>query len=211
MYLRHLLSAATLLVIAAPALAAAPVEVTRFHTPATLAQLGPGWIEVVPAAGIDGQSLETRAWLNAVARELAAQGLAASSVQASVARVAEVRLTRDAIAGSESRRGGGSSVSVGIGVGSGGGWRRGGGSHVGVGVGMGFPIAGGRGRGGGQDVESELSVTIRDKASGASLWEGRSSMRTGKRNADDPENAAHLAHALFTGFPGKSGETIEVK
>ena len=90
----------------------------------------------------------------------------------------------------------------------GGGWHRGG-SSVGVGVGLGFPIAGGRSRGG--DVESELSVTIRDKASGAPLWEGRSSLRTSQRDADRPENAARLAHALFTGFPGKSGETIEVK
>ena len=84
-----------LIAMTSPALAAAPVEVTRFHTPATLAQLGPGWVEIVPAAGIDAQSLETRAWLDAVARELAAQGLAASAPQPSVSRIAEVRLTRE--------------------------------------------------------------------------------------------------------------------
>ena len=206
--MRFLLTSAAMLALASPALAAERVEVTRFHTPATLAQLGTGWVEVVPAAGIDARSLETRAWLDAVTRELAAQGLAASAPQASVARVAEVRLTRDAITGSE-RRSGGSSVSVGVGVGSGGGgWHRGG-SSVGVGVGLGFPIAGGRSRGG--DVESELSVTIRDKASGAPLWEGRSSLRTSQRDADRPETATRLARALFSGFPGKSGETIEVK
>ena len=198
---------AALLAVSAPVLAAAPVEVTRFHTPATLAQLGPGWVEVVPAAGIDARSLQTRAWLDAVARELAAQGFAASAPQPGVARIAEVRLTREVVPGSE-RRGGGSSVSVGIGGGGGGGWY-GGGSHVGVGVGLGFPLGGGRSRGG--DVESELSVTIRDKASGASLWEGRSALRTAQREADKPETAARLAHALFAGFPGKSGETIEVK
>ena len=196
-----------LIAMTSPAVAAAPVEVTRFHTPATLAQLGPGWVEVVPAAGIDAQSLETRAWLDAVARELAAQGLAASAPQPSVGRIAEVRLTRDVVPGSE-RRGGGSSVSIGIGGGSGGGWHRGG-SSVGRGVGFGFPLGGGKQRGG--DVESELSVTIRDKASGASLWEGRSALRTAQREADKPETAARLAHALFAGFPGKSGETIEVK
>ena len=54
-------------------------------------------------------------------------------------------------------------------------------------------------------------MTIRDKASGAPLWEGRSSLRTAQREADKPETAARLAHALFAGFPGKSGETIEVK
>ena len=196
-----------LIAMTSPALAAAPVEVTRFHTPATLAQLGPGWVEVVPAPGIDAQSHETRAWLDAVARELTAQGLAASAPQPGVGRIAEVRLTRNVVPGSE-RRGGGSSVSIGIGGGSGGGWRRGG-SSVGLGVGFGFPLGGGKQRGG--NVESELSVTIRDKASGASLWEGHSNLRTAQREADRPETAARLAHALFAGFPGKSGETIEVK
>ena len=206
--MRYLFATAALLALTAPALAAERVEVTRFHTSTTLARLGTGWIEVAPAAGIDGTSLETRAWLDVVARELAAQGLAPSAPQASVNRIAEVRLTRDAVPGSE-RRGGGSSVSIGIGGGSGGGWRRGG-SSVGLGVGFGFPLGGGaKARGG--DVESELSVTIRDKASGASLWEGHSNVRTAQREADRPETAVRLANALFAGFPGKSGETIEVE
>ena len=76
-------------------------------------------------------------------------------------------------------------------------------------MGVGFPIGGGRSRGG--DVESELSVTIRDKASGAPLWEGRSNLRTSRRAADDPETAEKLTQALFSGFPGRSGETIEVE
>ena len=202
-----LLSVVALLAFASPALAAAPVEVTRFHTPATLVQLGPGWVEIVPTAGIDARSLETRAWLDAVARELAGKGFAASAPQPGVGRIAEVRLTRDAVPGSERRRSG-SSVSVGVGTGGGGGWY-GGGSHVGLGVGLGFPLGGGRSRGG--DVESQLSVTIRDKASGAALWEGHSNLRTAQRDAGRPETVTRLAHALFAGFPGKSGETIEVK
>ena len=206
--MRFLFATTALLALASPAVAAERVEVTRFHTPATLAQLGPGWVEVVPAAGIDPRSLETRALIDAVARELAAQGFAASAPQPSVGRIAEVRLTRDAVPGSE-RRGGGSSVSIGVGGGSGGGWRRGGGTSVGVGLGVGFPLGGNKQRAG--DVENELSVTIRDKATGAALWEGRSSLRTAQREADKPETAARLAHALFAGFPGKSGETIEVK
>ena len=206
--MRFLFATAALLALAAPAIAAERVEVTRFHTPATLAQLGPGWVELVPVAGIDPRSLEQRALLDAVSRELAAQGFAASDPQPSVGRIAEVRLTRDAVPGSE-RRGGGSSVSIGVGGGSGGGWRRGGGTSVGVGLGVGFPLGGNKQRAG--DVTSELSVTIRDKATGASLWEGRSSLRTAQRDADKPETAARLAHALFAGFPGKSGETIEVK
>ena len=198
--MRYLFAITALLALASPAVAAERIEVTRFHTPATLAQLGPGWVEVVPAAGIDPRSLETRALIDAVARELAAQGFAASAPQPSVGRIAEVGLTRDAVPGSE-RRGGGSSVSIGIGGGSGGGWRRGGGTSLGVGLGVGFPLGGNKPRAG--DVESELSVTIRDKATGAALWEGRSALRTAQRDADRPETAARLARALFAGFPGK--------
>ena len=206
--MRFLFATAALFALASPALAAERVEVTRFHTLATLAQLGPGWVEVVAAPGGDPRSLEQRTLLDTVSRELATQGFAASDPQPSVGRIAEVRLTRDAVPGSE-RRGGGSSVSIGVGGGSGGGWRRGGGTSVGVGLGVGFPLGGNKRRGG--DVEIELSVTIRDKATGASLWEGRSSLRTSQRDADRPETAQRLAHALFAGFPGQSGETIEVK
>ena len=208
MPIRYVLLAPALLASAA-AFAAAPVEVTRFHTPETLARLGPGAVEVVAAPGLDAQSLETRALLDAVARELSAQGLSAQGV-GGAARVAEVRLTRDAAEGGEYRRRGGSSVSVGVSGGSGGGWYgRRGGTHVGVGVGLGFPVGGGGSRGG--EVDSELAVTIRDKASGAPLWEGRSNLRTTRRAADDPETAGKLARALFSGFPGRSGATIEVE
>ena len=191
-----------LLLVAAPALAAEKIEVTRFHTPETLARLGPGAVEVVAAPGFDGASLETRGWLDAVARELAERGIAGGSDRAM--RVAEVRLTRDLV---ESREASRPRSSVSIGVGSGGGWRRGG-SSVGLGVGLGFPLGSSRNR---EAVDSELAVTIRDKTTGTPLWEGRSTLRTGKRAADSPETASRLAAALFTGFPGTSGETIEVK
>lgn len=192
-----------LLLAAAPALAADRIEVTRFHTPETLARLGPGAVEVVAAPGTDGASLETRAWLDAVARELAGKGLAGGSERA--LRVAEVRLTRDTVEGAAAAR---PRSSVGIGVGSGGGWHRGGGTSVGLGIGLGFPLGKSADR---EQVDSELEVTIRDKTTGASLWEGRSTLRTARRKADSPETAQRLAHALFTGFPGRSGETIEVK
>jgi hypothetical protein len=93
-----------------------------------------------------------------------------------------------------------------VGAGSGG-WHRGG-TSVGLGVGLGFPLGGSKDR---IAVENELSVTIRDRATGEALWEGRSTLRTGKKGADSPETAARLASALFAGFPGRSGETIEVK
>ena len=191
-----------LLLVATPVLAAEKIEVTRFHTPETLARLGPGAVEVVAAPGFDGASLETRAWLDAVSRELATRGIAGGSDRAM--RVAEVRLSRDQVESGETAR---PRSSVSVGIGSGGGWRRSG-TSVGLGVGLGFPLGGSKDR---VAVENELAVTIRDSATGEPLWEGRSTLRTGKRAADSPETAARLAKALFAGFPGTSGETIEVK
>jgi hypothetical protein len=196
--------------IAAPALlagttiaAAAPVEITRFHTPQTLAQLGPGALVVAPAPGIDAASLETRVWIDAVSRALARQGFPA--LAGGAARVAEVRLTSDRVEGFD-RGGPRSSVSVGVGNGWGGGWHRG--SHVGLGIGLGL---GGSRRS--EQVESELSVVIRDAATRAPLWEGRAITwtRAGARDADPARLAERLAEALFAGFPGRSGETIEVR
>lgn len=204
MRLRHALLVAPALLVAGAAIAAKPVEVTRFHTPATLAQLRAGGVTVAPAPGIDGNSLEARVWLDAVARALGAQGFVSGSTGA--ARIAEVRITRDTSQGSG---GSGSPVSVGVGLGTGsGGWYRGG-SHFGLGVGLG--LGGGSGRGG--QIASELSVVIRDAATRAPLWEGRAvtRARAGSKDAAPARAADHLARALFAGFPGRSGETIEVR
>jgi hypothetical protein len=62
-------------------------------------------------------------------------------------------------------------------------------------------------------VETRLSVTIKDRVSGQSLWEGRASFAVSANSplADTQLGAANMAEALFKGFPGHSGETIEVK
>ena len=192
-----------LLLLGTPVVAAEKIEVTRFHTPETLTRLGPGAVEVVAAPGTDGASLETRGdletriWLDAVARELAAQGIAGGSERA--LRVAEVHLSRDVL---ESRAAGrsGSSVSVGVGAGSGG-WRRGG-TSVGLGVGLGFPLGGSKDR---VAVENELSVTIRDRATGEALWEGRSTLRTGKKGADSPKPPRGSPRRCSRAFPDARG------
>ena len=62
-------------------------------------------------------------------------------------------------------------------------------------------------------VETELAVTIKDRASGQALWEGRASFTVTAKSplAGSQLGAAKLAEALFKGFPGNSGETIQVK
>ena len=64
-----------------------------------------------------------------------------------------------------------------------------------------------------QQVETLLAVTIKDRASGQAVWEGRASfaVKASSPLATTQLGAAKLAEALFRGFPGRSGETIEVK
>lgn len=56
-------------------------------------------------------------------------------------------------------------------------------------------------------LTTRLNVRIKDRASGATLWEGRASMETRQDDAKwgDAAIAAHLADALFTGF-GQPGQ-----
>ncbi|WP_298168054.1 DUF4136 domain-containing protein [Novosphingobium sp.] len=191
---RILLTALALL--ATPALAA-PVEVTRFHTPESVTTLGRGAVSVIAAPGMDASSLETRVWLQAVEAELAALRFGTATPGAADA-VAEVRVERE-VQRTERQRG---PVSVGVG-GSTGGW------NSGVGLGLGFNLGGGpKAR-----VYTRLVVTIRSRTTGLSLWEGRAENveREKAKEAAVDLAAPRLAHALFSGFPGTSGATITVK
>jgi hypothetical protein len=181
---------------ASPALAA-PVDVTRFHTPESITTLGRSAVAVVAAPGTDGSSLELRVWLQAVEAELAALRFGTATPGAADA-VAEVRVERE-VQRSERQRG---PVTVGVG-GSTGGW------NSGVGLGVGFNLGGApRAR-----MITRLVVTIRSRTTGLSLWEGRAdNIEREKAKAAAVDQAApRLAHALFSGFPGTSGATITVK
>lgn len=187
---------AALALIAAPALAA-PVEVTRFHTPESVTTLGRGAVSVIAAPGTDASSLETRTWLQAVEAELAALKFGTSTPGAADA-VAEVRVERE-VQRTERQRG---PVSVGVG-GATGGW------NSGVGLGLGFNLGGGpKAR-----VYTRLVVVIRSRATGLSLWEGRAENVENEKakSAAIDKAAPRLARALFSGFPGTSGATITVK
>ena len=174
-----------------------PVEVTRFHLPET-GRLGRGTIAVVPAPGQDGGSLEFRSYATAVQRQLALLGYGEPVAGAEGAQVATMRLERQSYR--PDRRRGPVSVGVGGSTGSYG---------SGIGVGIGLDLSGPPP----EQVETLLGVTIKDKASGTALWEGRATftVRAGSPLASTQLGAAKLAEALFKGFPGQSGETILVK
>lgn len=175
-----------------------PVEVTRFHSP-ELAALGKGSIAVEPAPGQDGTSLEWRAYQSAVQRQLSLLGYGEPTAGVPSAQVAQLRLARSTY---QPERSGGGPVSVGVG-GSTGSY----GSGLGVGIGINLsprPSA---------QVQTELGVIIKDRASTRALWEGRASftVRASSPLASTSLGAAKMAEALFKGFPGQSGETIAVK
>lgn len=172
-----------------------PVEVTRFTGEAPT-YLGQGTIQIVAAPGLDAQSIEYGLYEDAVRREL--EGLGYRVVMINGSQVAQVALDQYVVDPGP-RRG---PVDVGVGGSTG--------SYgSGVGLGIGFNL-------GGQPAERiarELSVSIRAAGGTQNLWEGRASM-TATGNSDyaaDAAAAPRMADALFAGFPGESGETIEVE
>ncbi|MBO9498930.1 MAG: DUF4136 domain-containing protein [Novosphingobium sp.] len=174
-----------------------PVEVTRFVEPAALPQLGHGTIAVEPASGMDPNSLELGSYTAAVARELVRLGYQ-TAADGQGAQVALVRVERQTV--QPERDHGPVSVGGGASAGSYG---------SGVGLGIGIDLSGKPK----PQTETRLSVMIRDRASGKTVWEGRASFAV---QADAPLattslGAPKMAAALFQNFPGRNGETIEVQ
>ena len=191
-----LFAVAPLLAITACTTPQGPIEVTRFVDPAGAARLGQGTIFVEAAPGsIDG--LDAAPYKAAVAAELTRLGYR-ESARADASQIAQVRIERF----SETAEGRRSPVSVGVG-GSTGTY----GSGVGVGVGINL------GGGPRPTTGTQLGVTLRDARGGVNLWEGRADIRTTDRAplADRTRNAQALAAALFRDFPGRSGETVQVR
>jgi hypothetical protein len=162
------------------------------------ARLGRGTVAIEPAPGTAGDSIEFRSYAAAVGRQLSLLGYRDVPAGGPSDSVALVRLQRQVYR--PDRRG--SPVSVGVGGATG--------SYgSGVGLGVGFDLSGPPP----DVVETELAVTIRDRASSQSLREGRSSFTVTAKSplAGTQLGAAKMAEALFKGFPGNSGETIEVQ
>ena len=172
-----------------------PVEVTRFvgDEPAFLAQ---GTVQITPASGIDPGSIEYGLYEDAVRLQL--EELGYGVVMVNGAQVAQVSLDQYVV--DEGRRRG--PVDVGVGGSTG---TYGSGVGLGVGINLGGEPA--------ERVVRELSVTIRERGGAQNLWEGRASMvaTTNSDYAADAVAAPRMADALFAGFPGNSGETIEVE
>ena len=177
-----------------------PVQVTRFHLGQPIA---PGDFAVEPRDPAMASSLEYQPYANAVSAELARNGFRPAAGVAQSELVAVLDIMRDAHEGPPRP----APFSIGIGIGGGSFGRH---SAVGGSGGVSVPVGHGRT---GEIIQTQVAVQLKRRSDGTVIWEGRA--RTMAR-ADTPaagENAAaiKLASALFQGFPGESGRTIEVK
>lgn len=173
-----------------------PVEVTRFHLGAPIAR---GSIAVQPLTAAGPASLEYKTYAAAVQTQLLQLGYSTAPESETAQYLATVNFTRASRGVVDE----GPPFSIGLGGGSFG-------RHSGIGGGLGFGIGKHRTR---EDVISELSVQIKDRANGDAIWEGRAQTeaRIGQPEAQASATATKLASALFRGFPGESGRTISVK
>ncbi len=188
------LAASTMLLAGCtPGAYVSPTEVTRFAVPD--APLSQGSIRVEPAPGMDPESIEYGLYAAEVAGELGSHGYLV--VEGEADQVAEVNLEQ--WVERQARR---SPVSVGGGAGIG--------SHgSGVGLGIGIDLSGPPP----ERIDTLLTVSIRPAEGGSNLWEGRARFTaSGNSEYADPAAASdRAARALFTDFPGTSGETITVE
>ncbi|MDB5715784.1 MAG: hypothetical protein JWO15_3181 [Sphingomonadales bacterium] len=193
----HSLAIAAALALGGCAASIPPVQVTRFHLDGAIA---PGTIALSPAIGLERQTYEA-----AVTRELNRLGFA-NADSPSARYVVAVDIQRDARDNGQRRSP--FSIGLGGGVGGGGGYRGGGG--VGVGGGISFPIGKRRSS---ETFFTRISVRITERATGATVWEGRAdTTATSNAPASQPGLAADkLATALFRDFPGVSGRTVTVQ
>lgn len=190
-----LLSIGTLSACVAPV---GPVEVTRFHAAQT-ATLGKGLIAIQPADGVDPASLEYRDYAAAAARELTRIGYREPLPgEKADGQVAVLDLSRRTFTPERTRN----AVTVGGGGAAGT-------YGSGVGVGVSFDLSGAPK----PQVETSMRVSIRERADGKVLWEGRASFTVLSSSplAQTGLGSAKLAEALFKDFPGNSGETILVR
>lgn len=187
-----------------------PTQVLRYHLGEPIER---GTVRVDTAAAPAGPtgvavsipgSIEERTYAAAVQAALLRNGYALAPAGTQPQLVATVTLNRQGRLAPPTR----SPISIGLGGGgfSGGGYRGGGG--VGLGGGIGFPLGG---RGAREVTETELAVTIKRRVDQSPVWEGRAHSYSDPRGAAAGDEANRLSTALFAGFPGESGRTIEVK
>ncbi|HWK35515.1 DUF4136 domain-containing protein [Sphingomonas sp.] len=169
-------------------------DVTRYHLGQPIA---PGTIALEPQGTNTVAGPEYQLYADAVAGELAKLGFQPAPQGPESQYIAAIAFRRTPVGEVRKRP----AVTIGIG----------GGSYGGGGIGIGGGVSTGIGGGKRSTVlATELSVQLRRRADGTTIWEGRA-RRQEIEGRDEPASTADiLADALFRGFPGESGITISV-
>lgn len=184
-----------------PAREAGPAEgvvtVSRFMAEGDASkalQSGPIVVTGAPV-GSGLPSVELAVYEAAVVDQLAQVGYQTDKPSAPAGQVAEVRVSRETLAPAERKKPVSGTMALGV-------------SNRGTAYGFGVNVDLTKPRP--ALITTRLEARIRDKATGTVLWEARADVNT--REGDDlwPESkvAARLAAALFSHFPGTSGETF---
>ncbi len=175
------------------------IEVARFRAEDdAAAALGSGPLGVIAMPGEEAADPRLGAVFEAaVESQLLRSGYRAAAAGEPGGQVAEVRIVRSEAVPAEGKR---DPVSGQLSLGL---------SNRGSMVGLAVHVDGSKPRR--ALIETRVETRIRDKASGALLWEGRARMfsREGDDKWTDDAIAARLARALFGGFPGRLGEYRE--
>ncbi len=193
------IAAATALAACSTPAWVSPVEVTRFVGSAP-AKLGSGTISISAGTMIEEPSVEYGLYRDALAVELTALGYRVVDGPGNVGASQVATLTIDERVSEGGARRSPVSVGGGAGIGS-----YGSGVGLGLGIDLSPPPA--------DQVERQVSVTIRPSTGGQNLWEGRARYAATVNHALAAPAAAatRSMDALFAGFPGNSGETVEVE
>lgn len=168
-------------------------SVLRFHQNQPISR---GTVHVTPANPQMAGSLEFQAQANAVGAELQRNGF--TVVQGPPAQfnaIVGVQTTERMTAGRRS----------GVSIGVGGGFSSG---NVGMGTSVQVPV-GGQARSN-VATTTTLTVAITQTPGNTAVWEGRASLDTEAGGQQGTALTPVLAQTMFQGFPGPSGQTVQV-
>jgi hypothetical protein len=185
-----ILTAFSALALAGCASRAPMADVTRFHLSESITR---GTVQILPPPTNIATELNVRAATAVITTELDALGFRPVDVPSST-YVATFRIDETSQQGPPKQ----SPFSIGIGGGTAG-------RNVGIGGGVNLPV--GRGRPGDTIRTTLLILDIKTRSDDKIVWEGRASRVT---NAKSENPLPGLARALLTGFPGPSGQMVQV-
>jgi len=171
-------------------------DVTRFH----LNQPIPLDTVSVVAPNV-APTLDEELKMKAVADELARLGFRPVPDDGSSTYVATLKAEQTSREGAPQQ---GSPITIGIGGGSFG-------RNMGMSGGISFPVGGGE-RSGPRVLGNLVMLELKRRADNAIVWEGRAMQEVSAKDAAASPGAgfSRLVRALFSGFPGPSGEMVQV-